>query len=165
MCLAAATPLAEAAGDDSAAIAPVVVTASRIPGTLADTTASVTIISQSDIAARSPASVTELLRQVPGMHVDQPGGRGSTSSVYIRGSDPNYTLVLMDGIVVNDPTNNRGGSFDFSTLDIEHIERIEIVRGPLSAVYGSNALGGVINIITREGEPVRASSLTAGVSV
>jgi outer membrane cobalamin receptor len=71
--------------------------------------------------------------------------------VYVRGSDPNFTAVLIDGIKVNDPTNSHGGSFDFSTLSTDNIERIEVVRGPLSAVYGSDALGGVINIITRRG--------------
>jgi outer membrane cobalamin receptor len=59
--------------------------------------------------------------------------------------------VLIDGIKVNDPTNTRGSSFDFSTLNIDHIERIEIVRGSLSAVYGSDAISGVINIVTQEG--------------
>lgn len=94
----------------------------------------------------------EVLKQVPGLYVDQPGGRGGTSSVYIRGGDPNFTLVLIDGVEVNDPTNSRGGSFDFSTLSTDNIERIEIVRAPLSALYGSGAQSGVINIITRRGK-------------
>ena len=83
------------------------------------------------------------------MHVDQVGGRGGTGSLYMRGADPNYTLVLVDGVRVNDPTNARGGSFDFSTLDMADVERVEIARGPYSAVYGGDALAGVINIVTR----------------
>ncbi|MCZ6876391.1 MAG: TonB-dependent receptor, partial [bacterium] len=87
-----------------------------------------------------------------GLHIDQASARGSVSSVYMRGGDPNFTVVLIDGVKVNDPTNSRGGSFDFSTLNTENIERIEIVRGPLSAVYGSDAMSGAINIITRQGQ-------------
>ncbi len=83
------------------------------------------------------------------MHVDQVGGRGGTGSLYMRGADPNYTLVLVDGVRVNDPTNARGGSFDFSALDMADVERVEIARGPYSAVYGGDALAGVINIVTR----------------
>jgi vitamin B12 transporter len=130
----------------------VIVTATVVPTPLGQTTAPVTIISREQIAAEQATSVTELLRQVPGVHIDQAGARGGISSVYVRRSDPNFTVVLIDGVKVNDPTNSRGGSFDFSTLSTDNIERIEIVRGPLSAVYGSDALGGVINIITRRGE-------------
>jgi len=131
---------------------PVVVTATVAPTPLGRTTAPVTIISREQIALQQATDVTELLRQVPGVHIDQAGARGGISSVYVRGSDPNFTVVLIDGVKVNDPTNSRGGSFDFSTLSTDNIERIEIVRGPLSAVYGSDALGGVINIITRRAE-------------
>ena len=130
---------------------PLVVSATVAPAPLSQTTASVTILSRDHIEVQQAASVTELLRQTPGLHIDQPGARGSISSVYLRGGDPNFTVVLIDGVKVNDPTNARGGSFDFSTLSPEAIERIEIVRGPLSAVYGSDALSGVINIITRQG--------------
>ena len=84
-----------------------------------------------------------------GVHIDQVGGRGGTGSLYLRGADPNYTLVLVDGVRVNDPTNARGGSFDFSTFDIADVERVEIARGPYSAVYGGDALAGVVNIVTR----------------
>ncbi|MDH3599563.1 MAG: TonB-dependent receptor [Candidatus Tectomicrobia bacterium] len=136
---------------------PMVITATLTPTPLSRTTASVTLISREQIAAQKAESVTDLLRQIPGMHIDQPGARGSISSIYLRGGDPSFTQVLIDGIKVNDPTNNRGGSFDFSTLNTDHIERIEIVRGPLSAVHGSDALSGVINIITREGGETRTA--------
>jgi vitamin B12 transporter len=143
---------------------PVVVTATVVPTPLSRTTAPVTVISREQIEAQQVESVTELLRQMPGVHIDQAGSRGGTSSVYLRGSDPNFTVVLIDGIKVNDPTTSRGGSFDFSTLSTDSIERIEIVRGPLSAVYGSDAMGGVINIITRRGAGAPRSNVegTAG---
>lgn len=131
---------------------PVVVTATVAPTPLRHATANVTVISRQQIEAQRVTSVTDLLRQVPGLHIDQAGARGSVSSVYMRGGDPNFTVVLIDGVKVNDPTNSRGGSFDFSTLNTENIERIEIVRAPLSAVYGSDAMSGVINIITRRGQ-------------
>ena len=112
---------------------PVVVTATVLPTPLSRESASVTVISRQQIEAQKARSVIDLLRQVPGLHIDQAGARGSVSSVYTRGGDQNFTVVLIDGVKVNDPTNSRGGSFDFSTLNTENIERIEIVRGPLSA--------------------------------
>lgn len=121
----------------------------RLPTTLKNVSANVTIIDRSDIDKHSSRNVAELLT-IYGLHVEQSAGTGSLSSIYLRGADPNFTLVLINGTKVNDPTNSRGGSFDFSSLDLETIERIEIVRGPLSSTYGSDALSGVINIITKE---------------
>lgn len=143
---------------------PVVVSATVVPTPLGQTSASVTVITREQIEAQQARSVIDLLRQVPGVHIDQAGGRGSVSSVYTRGGDPNFTVVLLDGVKVNDPSNSRGGSFDFSTLNPEDIERLEVVRGPLSAVYGSDALSGVINIITRQGTATatRQLELTGG---
>lgn len=89
--------------------------------------------------------------------VQQAGGRGSVVSLFIRGAKPNFTLVLINGVKVNDPTNTRGGSFDVSTLSLDDIVRVELVRGPASAVYGSDAVGGVINFITRRPTLARAS--------
>ena len=143
---------------------PVIVSATVLPTPLGQTSASVTVITREQIEEQQVRNVIDLLRQVPGLHVDQAGGRGSVSSVYTRGGDPNFTVVLIDGVKVNDPTNSRGGSFDFSTLNTDDIERIEIVRGPLSAVYGSGTLSGVINIITRKGTTTasRQVELTGG---
>ena len=149
---------ARVSGENPLAMEPVVVTATVAPTPLGRTTAPVTVISREEIEAQQVESVTELLRQVPGVHIDQQGARGGISSVYLRGSKPNLVIVMIDGIKVNDPTNSRGGSFDFSTLSTDSIERIEIVRGPLSAVYGSDAVGGVINIITRHGEGAPSGS-------
>ena len=143
---------------------PVVITGAFISTSLAQSPASVTVITSEQMEAKQASSVTELLREVPGVHIDQAGGRGSVSSVYLRGGDPNYTVILIDGVKVNDPTNSRGGSFDFSTLNPDNIERIEIVRGALSSVYGSDAMTGVINIITFRGtdEPVSRLEVSGG---
>ena len=121
----------------------------RLSPALKHTPANVTVINRRDIDKHAARNVAELLTNY-GLHVEQSAGSGSLSSIYLRGADPNFTLVLINGTKVNDPTNSRGGSFDFSSLDAETIERIEIVRGPLSSTYGSDALSGVINIITRE---------------
>ena len=126
------------------------VTGSRVATDPDDVGANVTVLKRADFDVEKPAQLSDILRRVAGVHVDQVGGRGGTGSVYVRGADPNYTLVLVDGVRVNDPTNARGGSFDFSTLDVADVERVEIARGPYSAVYGGDALAGVVNIVTRQ---------------
>ncbi|HEU4779551.1 MAG TPA: TonB-dependent receptor [Steroidobacteraceae bacterium] len=127
----------------------VVVTGSRVATVPDDIAANITVLKRDEFDVEKPAKLADVLRRVAGVHVDQVGGRGGTGSVYVRGADPNYTLVLVDGVRVNDPTNARGGSFDLSALDIADVERVEIARGPYSAVYGGDALAGVINIVTR----------------
>ncbi len=106
----------------------VIVTATRLSGEEAGS--NVSVIDAATIAARDPSSVVDLLRDLPGVFVQQSGGRGSVVSLFTRGAKPNFTLVLLDGVKANDPTNTRGGSYDFSTLDLNDIERIEFVRGP-----------------------------------
>src|SRR5688572_25894131 len=130
--------------------AEIVVTGSRVATAPDDVAANITVLTRADFEVEKPAKLADVLRRVAGIHVDQVGGRGGTGSIYLRGADPNYTLVLVDGVRVNDPTNARGGSFDFSTFDVADVERVEIARGPYSAVYGGDALAGVINIITRQ---------------
>ncbi len=149
---------------DTLVLDPLIVSASRIPASPDQSTSSTTRITREDIAARQPANMIDLLRQTPGLHIDQHGGRGGVSSVYLRGADPNFTVVMMDGIKLNDPTDSRGGGFDFALPDPAQIESIEIVRGPLSSVYGSDAMGGLIHIITRGGgqNPETAAELGAG---
>ncbi|HXC54175.1 MAG TPA: TonB-dependent receptor [Rhizomicrobium sp.] len=143
---AASLALPAAAAADSETV---IVTATRLPGSIAAGDPNVSVIDAAEIAARHASSAVELLRSLPGVFVQQAGGRGSVVSLFVRGAKPNFTLVLIDGVKVNDPTNSRGGSFDFSTLDIDDIERVELVRGPASMVYGSDAIGGVINFVTR----------------
>jgi len=146
-------PSAQAAPED------VIVTATRLANEQAGS--NVSILDADTIRARNPGSVVDLLRDLPNVYVQQSGGRGSVVSLFTRGAKPNFTLVLLDGVKANDPTNTRGGSYDFSTLDLNDIERIEFVRGPASAIYGSDAVGGVINIISRKGGDVPAAALTA----
>ncbi|MBC8027919.1 MAG: TonB-dependent receptor, partial [Steroidobacteraceae bacterium] len=127
----------------------IVVTGSRVATAPSDLAANVTVLTREDFDVEKPTKLADVLRRAAGVHIDQVGGRGGTGSLYLRGADPNYTLVLVDGVRVNDPTNARGGSFDFSLLDVIDVERVEIARGPYSAVYGGDALAGVINIVTR----------------
>ena len=127
----------------------IIVTGSRVATDPEDLAANVTVLDRDYFDVEKPARLADVLRRVAGIHIDQVGGRGGTGSLYLRGADPNYTLVLVDGVRVNDPTNARGGSFDFSTFDASSVERVEIARGPYSAVYGGDALAGVINIVTR----------------
>jgi outer membrane cobalamin receptor len=149
--------LAANAGTLPAAPQPeIVVTGSRVATTSDKIAANITVLEREDFDVEKPAKLADVLRRVAGVHVDQVGGRGGTGSLYMRGADPNYTLVLVDGVRVNDPTNARGGSFDFSALDVADVERIEIARGPYSAVYGGDALAGVINIVTRRDPPQKS---------
>jgi len=143
----------------SSALDTLVVYGSRVP-TSSDRPRAVTTISAETIEARNDRDVLDLLSDVPGVHVNLPGSRGNIGEVFLRGGEPNFTAVYVDGVQVNDPTNTRGGSFDFSTLNIDDIEQIEIQRGPSSSIYGSDALSGVINIVTRGG----TDELTGGVN-
>jgi outer membrane cobalamin receptor len=138
--------------------APIVVTGSRVAAKPVDLGANVTVIQRDTFDVEKPAKLADVLERVAGIHVDSVGGRGGTGSLYLRGADPNYTLVLVDGVRVNDPTNARGGSFDFSTFDVADVQRIEVARGPYSAIYGGDALAGVINIITRRAPLERAQA-------
>jgi vitamin B12 transporter len=147
--LAAAHGAAVPPAQPAAAQPEIVVTGSRVATTPEDLAANVTVLGRDYFDVEKPANLADVLRRVAGIHLDQVGGRGGTGSLYLRGADPNYTLVLVDGVRVNDPTNARGGSFDFSTFDVASVERVEIARGPYSAVYGGDALAGVINIVTR----------------
>lgn len=110
---------------------------------------SVSVISQQQLLQLSNNSVIDALRQIPSLWVDEQGGPGGITSIALRGAEANHTLVLLDGVQLNDPTNTRGGAFDLNSINIESIERIEIIRGAQSAVYGSDALAGVIHIITK----------------
>lgn len=135
----------------AATLEPVVVLGTRVPTSLRQSSDGITVVTREEIDWMAPATGVDLFRQVPGLQVDQLGGPGGVGSVYIRGSDPNHVLVLVDGVRVNDPTTSRGGGFDLSGLDPSQIERIEVLRGAASSIYGADAMGGVINIVTRKG--------------
>ncbi len=108
----------------------------------------VTVITRDEIERRAEVTVLELLRRVPGLEVVQTGGPGGFTSVFLRGANSAHTLVLLDGVRVNSPS---GGAFDWADLTTDGIERIEVLRGAQSALYGSEAIGGVISIVSRRG--------------
>lgn len=108
------------------------------------------IITREQIESRGQPLVSDLLREVPGVSVNRTGPVGGVTQVRIRGAEGNHTLVLIDGIEANDPAND--SEFNFNSLMTTNIERIEVLRGPQSALYGSDSVGGVINIVTREAE-------------
>jgi len=129
-----------------------VVTVSSEPIPASASAASVTVVSEKQILESGAQNVSDILRQVPFLHLQRAGGEGGLTTLYIRGAKENLVMVMLDGIPVNDLTNTLGGSFDFSTLSTDNVERIEIVRGPMSSLYGSEAVAGVINIISRRHE-------------
>ena len=129
---------------------PVVVTATRIPTPLREVASSISIVTAADIEARQERTFADVLKDIPGLNVVQTGGLGGVTSVFMRGTNSNHTKVLIDGIDVSDPSNSTG-AFDFGQLLTQDIERVEVLRGPQSGLYGSDAIGGVINIITRSG--------------
>ena len=127
----------------------VVVTATRTRTHADDTAASVSVVTDADIAQRDQASVAEALRGTPGLDITEFGTPGRSAFASIRGAAPDQVLVLLDGVEVNSPNV---GQFDFANLATDNLDRIEIVRGGGGALYGSEAIGGVINAITRRGE-------------
>ena len=134
-----------------AEVAPVVVTANRVPTPASEVGSSVSVITSEDLDHEQVPLVSDALRYVPSVNVTRSGGPGQITSVFTRGADSDHTLVLIDGIQANDPTSPTG-AFDFSTLTVNDIDQIEVIRGPQSTLWGSNAIGGVINIITKRGE-------------
>lgn len=130
--------------------AEIVVTATRIETPLERIASSVSVISAEEIKEKGIVFAQDAMRVVPGMDVLQNGGSGTATSIFIRGANSEHTLVLMDGIELNDPIS-AGRSYDSSHIAVDDIERIEVIRGPQSVLYGSDAIGGVINIITKKG--------------
>lgn len=145
---------------DTARIEPVVVTATRTPLAIGDLPASVTVLHGADLRARGVTSVSDALREVPGVAIARSGSFAGVTSVFTRGGQSSYTKILIDGVPMNQP----GGFFDWATLSTDNVERIEIVRGPSSVVWGSDAVTGVVNVITRSGRggPRMMASARAG---
>jgi vitamin B12 transporter len=148
------------AGTSPTVLDPVVVTGIKIEVPVSELPSAITVITREEIESRQVTDVLQLLRAVPGLSVTQTGSRGGVTSVFPRGGNANFNLVLIDGV----PVNNAGGAFDFSDLTTDNVDRIEVIRGPQSALYGSNAIGSVIQIFTRRGRgPLQADvSLTGG---
>jgi hypothetical protein len=133
----------------------VVVSAAHVPLTRSTLGASLTVIDEDELRTRQVESTVDALRSVPGLAVSRSGGRGSVTSLFPRGGESDFTLVLVDGIRLND----LGGAFDAAHLPLFDLQQIEVVRGPQSATYGSDAIGGVVQLVTRRGGPPRAEGL------
>jgi vitamin B12 transporter len=147
------------AAEEPAELEPIIVTATRTAQTADEALASVTVIPREEIERRRATSVQEVLRGVPGLGVTNSGGLGKPSSVFLRGTESDHVLVLVDGIRTGSASL---GTTAFEDIPIDQIERIEIVRGPRSSLYGSEAVGGVIQIFTRKGGGALKPSLSAG---
>ncbi len=140
--------------------AEVVVTPDRQPEAIDRSGSAISVVSRQTLATTNPGSLVDALRTVPGLDVTESGGPGATTNVRLRGANPGQTLVLIDGVRVNDPAA-ASGDFDFATLAPGLVDHIEVLKGPQSALYGSDAMGGVINIITRKGGGAPRASLQA----
>ena len=137
----------------------IVITATRTEQTLASTVAPTTVLTRQDIAKYQSKDLYELLSHVPGLNVTRQGARGSLSSIFIRGSSSKQTLIILDGQRISSATT---GSAAFQFLNPEQIDRIEVVRGPRASLYGSDAIGGVIQIFTRKGRDQTQGILQLG---
>ncbi len=138
----------------------IVVSATRTPLPEREVASSISVVTADDIAMRQLRTLPDILQQVPGLNVVQTGGPGGQTSIFMRGTNSNHTKVFVDGIDVSDPSNPTG-AFDFSQFLAQDIERVEVLRGPQSGLYGSDAIGGVINVITKSGSG--PAKITAGI--
>jgi vitamin B12 transporter len=155
-------PLAEAPpAIEATALDPVVTVATRAPLAASEALAPVVVIDRATIARSLAADLTDLLRFTAGVEVGRNGGPGQTSSIFLRGSESNHALVLLDGVELNPGTI---GGAPLAAIPLTSIERIEIVFGPRSTLYGSEAIGGVVNIVTKRGgeRPAFAAAANAG---
>ena len=151
--------IAAQASDEVYTLDDIVVTATRTAQTVDQTLAPVSVVTREDIEQKQAATVPELLETLPGVQIATSGGPGSTTSMFIRGTSSSQSIVLIDG--------QRIGSATLGTASIQHlspdqIERIEVVRGPKSSLYGADAIGGVVNIITRSSDGKQHASVKAG---
>ncbi|MDC9615070.1 TonB-dependent vitamin B12 receptor BtuB [Xenorhabdus khoisanae] len=161
--LLAAASVAVFSGLSHAAVAdnqdPIVVTANRFKQPISSVLAPMTVVTREDIDKWQSSSLVDVLRRLPSVDIAQNGGIGQYSSLFVRGTNSSHTLVLVDGIRLNQAGIT--GSADFSQIPISMVQRIEYIRGARSAVYGSDAIGGVINIITKREQ--RGTTLNAGI--
>lgn len=148
LCLPTSALAAEPSRDDALKLPDVLISASRQVESRTATSAANTVFTRADIDRLQPSGVTDLLARVPGVQVAPTGGRGSLPGIFIRGTKAAQTLVLVDGVRIANATSGDSG---LQFLDVDQIERVEVLRGSRSAVYGSDAIGGVIQIFTRRG--------------
>ncbi|MFL1462226.1 TonB-dependent receptor plug domain-containing protein [Roseococcus sp. DSY-14] len=153
--LATAAILAGGPAFAQTAIPDTVVTATRAPTALERVPAGITVITRAEIEERGLATLAEALQIVPGLRLAQAGGPGQQASVFLRGNSSRSTLVLLDGVPLNDPSEPNG-AFNFGNEMLFDVERIEVLRGPASSLYGASAIGGVVNLVTRRAAPDRA---------
>jgi vitamin B12 transporter len=132
---------------DTVVLSDIVVTATRLPMPRSSVASTVTVIQGEDLRSQGIHYVADALRVVPGMAVAQNGSFGAVTAAFIRGGESDYLQVMVDGVQVN----GAGGTFDFANLTTENIERIEVVSGPGSVLYGSDAVSGVVQVFTRQG--------------
>ncbi len=136
----------------------VVVTAAQVELPLARAADSVSVVTSRDLRATQVETVADALRSVPGLTVSRNGGRGSVTSLFPRGGESDFTLVLVDGM----KANSFGGGYDFSSMPASDVERIEVVRGPQSALFGADAMGAVVQVVTRRGGAPRVEGTVEG---
>ncbi len=141
----------------------IIVTATKTEIYPGEVGSSTTVVTADEIKKSGKRTVAEVLRDLPSVAIMQTGALGGQVSIYLRGAKPGQTLVMIDGVEVNDPMST-DRSFDFAHLTTDNIERIEVVRGPQSTLYGSDAMAGVINIITKKGKgrPMVVASFEGG---
>src|SRR5260370_4106457 len=137
---------------------PIVVTATKIEQPLAEIGTTVTVVEKGEVEAQKIDRVENVLREVPGVQVTQSGSPGSVTDVSIRGATAAQTLILVDGVEVNAGAT---GSFDMANLTTDNLDRIEVLRGAGGSLYGSQAIGGVINVLSQEGEGAPKASLVS----
>ena len=142
---------------DTFALPEIVVTATRVPLHRDALPNPVTVLTGADLRDRGIRTVADALREVPGAAVVRAGSHGAQTSVFLRGGESDYVKVLIDGVPVNEP----GGAIDFADLSTDQVERIEVVRGPVSVLYGTDAVAGVVQIFTRRGRGAPALAVTA----
>lgn len=147
LAILAASRSAAAQAPDTTTLNTVIVSATKTPASRASLTQPVTVMTGEELRARGISRVSDALRSVPGATLVQNGSVGSVNTMFLRGGESRYTKVLIDGVAVNAP----GGFFDFSHLTTDNVERIEVVRGPASVVYGADAISGIVQIFTRQG--------------
>jgi vitamin B12 transporter len=160
LALFGATAFPIAASADTSGMEEIVVTAARMPQALDKSIADTTVLNEQDIKKSGAPDVVTLLRSVPGIEIAQNGGMGSSSGIYMRGTSPSQVLVLLDGVRIDSATM---GTTAIEHIMLDNIERIEVVRGNVSSLYGSEAIGGVIQLFTRQGRGAPAFNASAGV--
>jgi len=139
---------------------PIIITADRLPLPIGKSTSSVTLITEKEITGNHVTLPDEILRGIPGLSVNCSGTMGETISIRLRGGNSYQTLVLIDGMKVNSPWDGRYG--EWGNTELTNIGRIEIIKGTQSTLYGSEAIGGVVHLLTKESQKAPGVTLSVG---